>query len=149
MGFRILGAVLLGIVGFGTMGWAFYTMARVNRMQRWPTTKGDMIAGEAVPAEHGSGFRMRVCYAFTVDGQRREGTGFGIQDRRFSKAEADQLARRYAPERMVIVHYDPADPTRSFIDSTESHVQMVVAGIGLAMVFVAAWLAARPWLAQN
>ncbi len=149
MGFRILGAVILGIVGLSTMGWAFYTMARVTRMQRWPTTRGDMIAGEAVPAERGSGFRMRVRYVYTLDGKRHEGTTFGIQDRRFSKSAADQLAKRYAPDRMVIVRHDPADPTRSFIDSGESQVPMVVAGIGLTLVLAAAWIAARPWLHQN
>ena len=149
MGLRILGAVILGIVGLSAMGWAFYTMAKVNRMQRWPTTKGDMITGEVVPAERGSGFRMRVRYAFTVNGQQQEGTTFGIQDRTFGRAAAEQLAKRYAADRMVIVHYDPSDPKRSFIDSSESQVQMVVAGVGLVLVFAAAWLAARPWLHQN
>jgi hypothetical protein len=149
VGFRILGAVLLGIVGFSTMGWAFYTMARATKMQRWPTTRGDMIAGEAVPAESGSGFRMQVRYAFVIDGQQREGTTFGLQDRSFSKREAEQLAKRYAPGRMVIVHYDPADPTRTYIDSGESQWPKVVAGIGLTLLFLAAWIAARPWLHQN
>jgi hypothetical protein len=146
MGMRILGAVVLGIMGFSALGWTWYTMALVNRMQRWPTSKGDMIAGEAVPVESGSGFRMQVRYEFTLDGQRHEGTTFGIQDRSFSKREADQLAKRYAPDRMVIVYHDPTDPTRSFIYSKESQLPMVVGGIGLALVFIAVWLVARPWL---
>jgi len=146
VGFRILGAILLGIIGLGTMGWAFYIMVRVNRMQHWPTTSGDMLAGEAVAAESGSGFRIKVRYAYTIDGRRYEGTTFGIQDRSFSRREAEQLAKRYAAGRMVIVRHAPDDPTRSFIDSTESHLQMIVAGIGLALLFTAAWLAARPWL---
>lgn len=146
MGFRIVGAVLLGIAGLCTMGWAFYTMARVNRMQRWPTTSGDMVSGEVVPAERGSGYQLRVRYVYTIDGHRYEGTTFGIQERRFSKGAADRLAERYAPERMVVVHHDPADPKRSFIDSSESQVPMVAGGIGLALVFIAVWIAARPWL---
>jgi hypothetical protein len=102
--------------------------------QRWPTTPGRLLERqvEAVnPGSRSTLYRSAPRYRFTVDGQ--EFTG-GEQ---FSRG--GQVGTRAAMQRLVEalpdepdVHYDPRDPSRSFLVLTPSPWGMLTLSIGIA-----------------
>lgn len=134
-------ALLIGTVGL----WAgFKQLRNRTKLNRWPTTKGRVIERGTylpnVPSTGPPAFRHApfVKYVYQVLGE--EFTSDYIRPKRIqlpqhnTKKWAQKKAESFPDE--VIVHYNPEDPSESFLVQTSLAMLYLVCGTsGLAILF--------------
>ncbi|MHC5540007.1 DUF3592 domain-containing protein [Singulisphaera rosea] len=114
---RTLGAIIIiaaaPVSGY-FLGQAFLTArASVN----WPTVPGVLTQAKVRDPGIG-GFHADVVYIYTVAGRQFAGTRIRASDGEHKQREgAEQALRGLAPGQQVTVHYDPADPGRSLLQT--------------------------------
>ncbi|HEU4521305.1 MAG TPA: DUF3592 domain-containing protein [Thermoanaerobaculia bacterium] len=91
----------------------------------WPTVRGRIISSELSRGAGETGFRAAVWYEYIVDGRRFSSNVLDLGDEilrernpgaiLFTRFTASAALRRFSEGAEVTVHYDPADPTRSFL----------------------------------
>ncbi len=133
-------AWVIGIVGLWT---GFKQLRNRAALDRWPITKGKVIERGTFTPDYASGppaFRHAplVKYVYQVDGKGF--TSNSIRPKRIQQPQhntkkwAQQAANKFADE--VTVHYNPQDPSESFLVQTPSILlYVVIAGAGFAILF--------------
>ena len=65
-----------------------------------------------------------------VNDQRYTGTRISLTDYSSNQSYAEGLAAKYPVEQRVDVYYDPANPTKSVLETGANWVQYVLMGMG-------------------
>lgn len=133
--------VLIGLVGLWT---GFQQLRNRAALNLWPTTRGKVIARGTYQPNHpmlsAPAFRHAplVRYVYHVAGQ--EFVNDRIRPKRIQLPEhstkrwAQKRAESFADE--VTVHYNPADPSDSFlVQTTKRTLYIVIGGSCLAFVY--------------
>lgn len=154
-------AVILGVVGLGTILWGFVRMLRAGLSRRWPAVPGTIISSRVTQREgsrsEGSGppptlYRPEVKYRYAVGGRTYEGERVTLDDVETSnEGFARRVVERYRPGAQVSVHHAPADPERAVLEPGVHAGAWVLPGAGLALVLTAAGLGAavRWWFMRK
>lgn len=122
--------------------WAAWTAWReVRRTRGWPTTSGRILArgvGEPMGGP-GRSYLPAVRYTYTVDGTPYEGDQ--VYSLRRTGGGADRMRRLTAglPD-PVPVHYNPADPARSYLLPTPPATLWLLTALGVVVTVVGALL---------
>ena len=128
------GIVLIGI--------ALFKCWRCWSAGVWPTVAGEVIQSDTddKTTENNEGnetthYRARVRYAYEVKGRKYVGhdVSFGFEWHWF-KWTAQLVANRYPEGKRVRVHYRPADPQESTIETGVTLASVAVLAAGIALV---------------
>jgi Protein of unknown function (DUF3592) len=125
------------LIGAATLWAAWFVAREVRRTSRWPTTPGRILArglGEPMGGP-GRSYLPAVRYTYAVDG--RTYTNDQVYVLRRTGGLADRMRRLVdgLPD-PVPVHYDPADPSRSFLLAQPRSSFWVPAVLGTAITLV-------------
>ena len=119
-------------VGVGAAGFftAWSRTARERATRTWPTVDGTVVVSRLATEEYTSrdqqGYDVAsvqmtavVTTKYVVDGKMHQRTGITLaeKDVTSSSATAKGWMDRYPVGAKVPVHYDPADPARSYLES--------------------------------
>ena len=124
---RVVFAVVVLLAGAGSV-WLAVQYARTVRVGRdWPTVEGKILErGVGEPMGH-QRYRPHVRYRYVVDGKTYENTQvYAIKDSGELEDHAEELVRSLPDP--VPVHYDPTDPSRSFLILNPSGMFWVIVG---------------------
>jgi hypothetical protein len=143
----ILGAAF-ALVGVPFIWIARRAMARDGRVAHWPRADGVVTSAtlhtstQRYTEKTGLAYDRTmytpwVCYTYSVNGQRFEGTGISrsIDGILTSRASAQALIDKYVPEKQVSVFYDAADPKVSYLEVGDRVGAMIV------LIFGCFWIA--------
>lgn len=119
-------AVALGIFALVMMLFARMLGRQTRAMRAWPTVDGQITRSEvettvqqhnrANPGRRGYDVTMyvpRLVYSYQVGGNSFEGDNSGWSGSASTPSYAEKAIKRYAPQTMVKVFYNPLDPTQS------------------------------------
>ncbi len=119
-------AAVLGLFALVMMLFARMLGRQTRAMRAWPTTEGRITRSEVETTvqQHtrtNSGRRdydvtmyvPRIVYTYQVGGNTFEGDNCGWSGSASTPSYAERAIKRYAPETMVRVFYNPLDPTQS------------------------------------
>ena len=133
-------ACVIGIVGLWT---GFKQLRNRAALDRWPITKGKVIERGTFTPDYASGppaFRHAplVRYVYQVGG--KDFVNDRLQPKRIqqprhnTEAWAQKRAGEFPDD--VTVHYNPADPSESFlVQTSKKTLYLVIAASGLAILF--------------
>jgi len=94
---------------------------RLIRPRDWVTSEGRVISVRTADysGEGGMVYELVVLYEYIVEGIEIRSQYDGSSE---SESERDNAAPLYQPNHKIIVHYDPEDPSVSWIKRSESEV---------------------------
>ncbi|PKN84982.1 MAG: hypothetical protein CVU46_12575 [Chloroflexi bacterium HGW-Chloroflexi-8] len=82
-------------------------------------------------------YRPKVTYQFQVNGQSISNDSIAFGDSNMSRNKAEEKLSEYPKGALVMVHYDPADPAKSVLETkANSFVTNLVVGILVLVVGV-------------
>ncbi|MEI2611155.1 MAG: DUF3592 domain-containing protein [Candidatus Promineifilaceae bacterium] len=131
-GGTIIFILVFGAVGLGLFIGGALSFRAALSTQSWPTTEGRITSAQIYEDsdEDGTSYGLNVSYNYTVNDQRYTGTRIELTDYSSSRNYAEGLAEKYPVEAVVTVHYDPADPTKSVLETGANWVQYLLMGMG-------------------
>ena len=123
-------------LSFGAAGWYH---RRVYAKSKWPTTLGKLVERGVARAPNGY-FTAVVKYRFVVGGKEHDGdTLWALATTTRRQAVMRQIVDKLPDP--VTVHYDPADPQRSFLVVNPRGYFWLLIGVGaLAALMSVVWL---------
>jgi len=133
-------ALLIGIVGLWT---GFKQLGNRKLLDRWPTTSGSVIERGVFEPPGPAGtpafkYAPLIRYRYLVNG--KEFVNDYIHPKRIqlprhsTRAWAEKRAAEIPDD--VNVHYNPADPTESFLFQTPKRLLYVVVGISIVVTLI-------------
>lgn len=132
------GIILLLAAPIAAIGiWSKVSEARASA--NWPTVTGTVRDSSVKEVEPNMSYRAVVHYNYTVDGQIQlsDQISAGLADSSTSSA-AEAIVARFPAGSKVTVHYDPADSTRSYLDTGGNYAALIapviIAALGLALL---------------
>lgn len=113
---------------------------------QWPTVVGEVITadvGQIAGTQTGSGWTIRIRYAYEVDGLEFQGDRMTFSRRigGRTRVQADDELRQYVPGGPVLVHYNPERPQRAVLEpgpDRRAYFGLTV-GIGLIVIALLFW----------
>lgn len=134
-------AWVIGIVGLWT---GFKQLRNRATLNRWPITKGKVIERGTyqpdIPTAGPPAFRYAPLIKYVYQAEGNEFISDAIRPKRIQQPQhntqkwAQEAANKFADE--VTVHYNPEDPSESFLVQTPSILLYVVIGAsGVAILF--------------
>ena len=145
---RIISAAFSFLIGSVGLWVGFYQLRNRRKLSQWPTTTGRVIGRGTfvpdVPAMGPPAFRHAplVKYVYQVSGQ--EFANDRIRPKRIQQPEHNTI--KWAQKRaaafpdQVIVHYNPADPSESFLIQTSRAVLYIVLAASCAAILFGMFL---------
>jgi hypothetical protein len=140
----ILAAAFAWVIGFVGLWTGFKQLRNRSALNNWPIAKGKVIERGTyqpnIPTTGPSAFRYAplIKYNYQVDG--KEFTGDSIRPKRIQQPQhntqkwAQETASKFADE--VVVHYNPEDPSESFLVQTPAILlYVVICASCLALLF--------------
>jgi len=136
----IMACVALFFVVMGALEWN-----RAAASERWPTTNGivteSRVAESTGGRRRGRSYTAKVEYAFQADGRELKGTRVSYRLQPTGHSGASERVAQYPVGASVTVHYDPADPSQSVLETGWDWWNAFPVGIGLfALGFCAVFL---------
>jgi hypothetical protein len=126
----------LVVLGLGALAAAVVLGQRVLRVRSWPTTAATVVERVVGPPEGPTGgtrnarFVPRLRLAIVVDGVRHESTGRRMVQETMTAEEAQAWVAA-VPDGLV-VHYNPDDPSESYLEPGSLLVPIALGLVGLS-----------------
>ena len=131
-GGTILFMLIFGAVGLGLFIGGALSYRNALATQSWPTAEGRITFSEIYESrdEDGTSYGLNIGYNYAVEDRPYTGTRISLTDYSSSRNYAEGLAEEYPVGKTVQVHYDPADPTKSVLETGANWVQYLLMGMG-------------------
>lgn len=143
MGVRgILGIVLVAS-GVGAALWGLWVLYRDASFVGWKVKVGRVVSSGMRPAGSSERFALDVTFEYEVGGRKYTSSRYSLQERTFSREEAERLLQRLQPERPMTLHYKPTDPSVSVADYEYPFTAVIVGVIGILAASIGAWMVTR------
>ena len=106
------------------------------RPRDWSTIEGRVISVRICdsPSDWGMVYCLDVLYEYAVEGIEIRSQYDGSRE---TESERDEIAPLYQPDSKIIVHYDPADPSISWIEKRNSEWPRKILIFGVQLTVVA------------
>jgi hypothetical protein len=136
---------LMGIAGVAALAAGLPRLLAARRAQNWPTASGEIISSgmsSSVVPDSADMYRPEVTYRYDVAGKTYTAgrIRFAI-DSSYSRSRVEQALEQYPLGQAVMVHYDPADPSRACLQPGPWHAGLSRTATGLALLATAITLA--------
>jgi hypothetical protein len=137
--------IVVGTIGAILIAYASIGLARAAAASGWPTTQG-IVLGSSLETEEEIRLRRQamdfykaeIMYSYTVGGKDFTSDKVGIDRRAQARPdEARHLVADYPPGKLVLVHYNPANPADAVLEPTVSSETSAIVGSGIALIVVA------------
>ena len=106
-------AVALACISFLLMSLGLYRIYAGVAASSWPTVEGRVLFSKTGGGNSSGDYRTEICYEYFLAGQRYSGAAslVGRHDESFA------VLKSHSGAQAVEVHYDPANPQRSVIET--------------------------------
>ncbi len=129
-------------IGFALFLGLFFLLFAISefhllRPRNWATIEGRVISVKTSDYASDTGgmvYGLDVLYEYIVEGIEIRSHYDGGRD---SESERDEIAPLYQPDHKIIVHFDPADPSISWIDKRHSEAPRKILITGVQLIVVA------------
>ena len=123
-------------VGFGLfIAWKGAESKRLGAASlAWPTAKGTITQSQL--ERDSDGYSLRVRYVYQAQGKNLTGTRVAFAA---DTGQYPDWAKRFAPESIVDVHYNPSDPSDSVLVPGNQKAAHFIIGFGLIFAAAGAW----------
>ena len=120
----LLGGVVISVAGLATMGLEWPRLREALRSARWPKVPGRVTASEFKAGPLAGRYirtttgRAAIAYQYELNGRELTGNRVFVGDDEFGSAyDAQRRTRHYYAGVGVDVYYDPADPSRTVLET--------------------------------
>lgn len=143
---RKIAAVIILLMAVGLIQDRVRLLHVGHQSLQWPTVVGQVVDAQVdqiAGTQTGSGWMIRVRYAYVVDGRQYESSRLSFSRRigGRTRIQADDELRRFVPGGPVVVHHDPDRPHRAVLlpgPDRRAYFGLVV-GVGLILIAFLFW----------
>ncbi len=129
------------VVGGGVLAGGLVLRGRVRRIRAWPTVEARVVERAVGLATQPTGgarrgrFVPKVRYVFEAAGRSYEGHALSPVQQTMTAERAQEVAD--AIPASVEIHYDPTDPTRSYIHPGSLTLAVTLTIVGSSLLLLA------------
>lgn len=139
----VLIPLIFGLLGIGLIILAIVQRNKAKAAEAWPTAPGVILSSglsrhDSYDTDTGTStsFKPEVQYQYNVMGQNFTGDKLSFGNVSYSYNIAAKKIAPYPQGTQVLVHYDPADPSKSVLE-TKSAGGVVLLIVGAVFILVA------------